>query len=218
MLSRFRVHERAPWGDGYHGPALLAPMVLADGDPVDALAILPLHPDCERFSAFLGPCDGRVVCLTPLADRRLPLLVTLDLQDAWRLATDAAATDEPCRAVIAPRLSTFAGGALGDRWGRVVPEAPAADPAAPPWRSSGEDAVYLAMRGGLRTPPLRVRALTGGTRERVLEGDEASAFFGAVALQHWRRTDGHFQAANAVRLLRPAGARGFNEYRGVTRG
>lgn len=209
ILSRFRVHHSAPWPGGRRGPALLAPLVVSDGDPVEALAVLPLHPKCQGFTALIGDAAGKVVMVTPMASED-PLVVALDLQDAWRLMSDAPRRGFRARAVVAPRLATFAGGVLGDRYGRIDPETPMADPDAPPWRMSGQDAVYLAVRRDLQPPAFRARAFGGGSRDVQLQGDDAARFFGGLARQAWSTTTTDFQGARAVQLLAPAHGDGFN--------
>ncbi|WP_158278020.1 bifunctional DNA primase/polymerase [Caulobacter endophyticus] len=210
LLTRFRMHPAAPLGGGRSGPALLIPLQKADGDPVEALAVLPFEAD--RFTNLIGETDGKVAFLTPIAADRTPdvLIVAIDLQDAWHLLSNAWAEEMDAAAVVAPRLSTFAGVALGDRWGRVNPDAPALDPASPPWRASGQAHVVLAVRRDLRGPPMRARAFAGGTRSFQLEGDAAARFFGGLAEQAWSTTSTDFTAANRVRLVAPASSAGFN--------
>jgi hypothetical protein len=206
-LARFRAHANAPYGGGVRGPALIAPMTLAAESEPDAIAILPLHPRAERFEHFIGDPAQRVIWLTP-RDGPGALLVAIDLQDAWVLASHAG---ERTRVAVAPLFRTFVGGALGDRYGRVDPDAPQADPQRPPWtrrrqNGAGEGVVYLAMRRDLRTPALTVRNALGGSRTLRLEGQAAARFSGALAQQHWTAA-----GANAVRLLFPSGDRaGFN--------
>lgn len=217
LLADLRAHPRAPWGRNGFGPALLAPMVRREGEPIEAVAVLPLARDCERFAVFLGDIDGKVAPLTPLSGDA-PLLVAVDLQDAWALLQtwgrgERGAGSNRYRAVVAPRLKTFAGGFLGDRYGRIDPATPRADPADPPWRLSGAGTVYLAMRRDVRSPELRARAFGGGTRRLQLEGEEAARFFGGLAEQAWMTEGEGFEPANAVRLIAPAGSAGFNTYR-----
>jgi hypothetical protein len=137
-------------------------------------------------------------------------LVAIDLQDAWALASHSS---NPMRVVVTPLLSSFAGGALGDRFGRVDPDTPQADPASPPWLrrrpdGAGEGVVYVALRRDLRSPPLKRRKPLGGTVTERLEGNRALKFYGALAEQHWRSA-----GANAVRLLTPTSGRaGFNNH------
>lgn len=210
VLNRFRMHPAAPLGGGRTGPALLAPLLRADGDVVEAVAVLPY--DGDRFTTLIGDTDGRVAFLTPLRSDRPPemLIVALDLQDAWFLLTNAWREEINAAVVVAPRLSTFAGVALGDRWGRINPDAPAFDPAAPPWRVSDQQQVVMAVRRDLRGPPMRARSFGGGTRPIQLEGEAASRFFGGLAEQAWSTKADDFTPANRVRLIAPAGSAGFN--------
>lgn len=224
---------------GADGPTLLAPLV-DDLDAVEPEALwrLPLLSLAERFPRnikcdpecdegandfclcaarsreslrVVGDTEGRVCVLSRPAEPH-GVLVALDLADAWALGSAAAAEGWPCLVAWAPRLSTFAGGPLGDRFGRVDPETPLADPARRPWllpedRINAFGPVHLAVRGDLRSPPLRVRRAMGGTRELRLEGEAAARFYAGLAEQHWRDL-----GANAVRALRPtAGRMGFCE-------
>lgn len=211
VLNRFRMHLDAPIGGGRTGPALLAPLLVQDGDPVEAVAVLPFEAD--RFTQLIGDTDGKVAMLTPIRPDRPAecLIVALDLQDAWYLLAQAWAEEIDARAVIAPRLSTFAGGALGDRWGRIDPDAPTHDPTKPPWRIGDQRHVVLAMRRDLHGPPMRARSFGGGSREVRLEGEAAGRFFGGLAQQAWNATADSFTPANRVRLIAPSGSGGFNE-------
>lgn len=204
-LVQLRAHASAPCGRGRVGPALLFPMFAPGRPTLVAVAILPLHPAVQRFTHFVGDPGGCATALTPL-DGRGDLLVAIDLQDGWALAQRSAA---PVRVVIVPTLSGFAGGALGDKYGRVDLGTPRADPDRPPWRIQNPGGVYLAVRRDLRGPDLRQRKSAGGTMSTRLEGESAARFYGALAEQHWRAA-----GANPVRVLTPtAGAHGFNSGR-----
>ena len=196
-LSRLRAHP-----DVAGGPALLAPMYRPGETELTALAVLPLNGRPERFASFVGDRVGRASPLNPL-DGPGALLVALDLQDAWALAQASSA---PIRAVVIPTLSGFAGGALGDRFGRVDVSLPRADPARPPWRLDDQADVYLAVPRALHAPDVRQRQSAGGTMVTALSGDRAAKFYGALAEQHWLAA-----GANTVRVLHPTGrGRGFN--------
>lgn len=212
-LGRLRAAQRAPVAGDRTGPGLLLPLVdhpdaHAFGDTVDALAVLPLMG--ERISRLLGAAAGKVAVLSePPADGAL--LVALDLADAWSLGANAHENGHEVGVVLAPTLGAFAGGPLGDRYGRVDVALPYADVDQPPWTLTGERAVFLAVRGDLRGPELKARR-TFGTTERVrLEGEAAARFYGGMAEQAWRRA-----GASQVRILRPsAGATGFCGRRGT---
>jgi hypothetical protein len=206
-LDGLRVHPAAPWNDsGLVGPSLIAPLVKRKGDPVDSLAVLALHEDCERFCHFLGETDGRAVLLSGWQWDVLPILCAIDLQDAWALGAHAKRAGDPYRVAVAPTLRSFAGGILGDRFGRVDPDGPRADPHDPAWsmRALG---VVLAVRTDLRTPEFKVRGPGGRSVSRRLEGGDAARFWGSVAEQHWRKA-----GANAVRILQPRAGDGFNSH------
>jgi hypothetical protein len=211
-LTLWRSHDHAPWGRGEHGPALLAPLIRYPAElnslragVIEAVAILPLVPNCRSFAHAVGDHVGRVAPMGSLAGDS-PLLVTTCVGDGWALGARAPMQGFTLRTVIAPALLTFAGGALGDRYGRVDPETPSADPAAPCWTLAGAPVVYLAVRRDLRGPALKVRQAGGGTTERQLQGEAAARFYGALAEQHWQAAE-----ASEVRLLAPApGRMGFN--------
>ena len=80
-----------------------------------------------------------------------------------------------------PTLAAFAGGAVGDRYGRVDPDTPNADPEKPAWTLPGQKTVYLAVRRDLRPPPLKIRKSLGGTMQLELNGEAAARFYGALA-------------------------------------
>jgi hypothetical protein len=205
-LQRLRAHPRAPLGREKVGPAILVPLTRAQepdaGEELDALAVLPLFEGAERLTHFVGDPTGKVAMLT-----RWPadgtLLVSLDLQDAWALGADAG---EDMGVVVAPTLRAFAGGYLGDRYGRADPETPHADPDEPPWTAPGARDVWLALRGDLHTPEIKSRKLWGGTSRAVIEGDAAARFYAGLAEQAWRRS-----GARAARILMPSKGVGFSE-------
>lgn len=212
VLAQLRAHPSAPVTDRARGPALLAPLVMTGcgvGDAVEAVAVLPLvggagHRGADRFTRFIGDPSGRAVLLAP-PEPGGSLLVTIDLQDAWALGGEAADSDDAVGVAVVPTLSAFCGLPLGDAYGRVNPETPQADPQAPPWMMPGMGVAYLAVRGDLRPPELKVRKFGGGTRRVSLTGDDARRFCGALAEQAWRRPiAANGGGANRVRLLRPS--------------
>ncbi|MDP1642735.1 MAG: bifunctional DNA primase/polymerase [Phenylobacterium sp.] len=208
-LGSLRAHARAPIGDGA-GPALLIPLLdQIDGDEwnreIEALAILPLQG--SRVARFVGPARDRVACLSTLpADGAL--LVALDFCDAWTLGQNAWESGHELGVILAPTLRAFAGEALGDRWGRIDPATPHADPDNPPWTLEGARPVFLAVRGDLRSGEHKRRRTLGGTQRLQLQGEAAARFFGGLADQAWRRA-----GANPVRILRPSTGVGFSEGR-----
>lgn len=224
-FSGLRAHPAAPVNrHGDRMPALIAPLAVRrtdwatiEGPP--ALAVLPLVGGAEgigadRFCWFIGDPAGKAIWLAPAGvDRQL--LVALDLQDAWSLGEAAFDSDDRMGVVVVPTLSAFCGAPKGDAYGRVNLDLPEADPAKAPWTEPGMDAVYLAVRGDLRPPEVRVRKFEGGTNRIQLSGEEAARFCGALAEQAWRRkqADGG-PGANAVRLLRPSVGDGFHSVAG----
>lgn len=224
-FAGLRAHPSVPVNRrGDRLPALIAPLSRRRLDPdfndqPDALAVLPLvggpaDLGADRFCHFIGDPTGKAFWLAPAGvDRQL--LVALDLQDAWALGEAAFESDDAMAVVVTPTLSAFCGAPLSDAYGRVNPELPMADPAKPPWTEPGMDTVYLAVRGDLRTPEMRVRKFQGGTRRIVLERGEAARFYGSLAEQAWRRKEAEGgPQANAVRLLRPSHGDGFHSVTG----
>lgn len=227
-FAGLRAHPAAPVNrNGDRLPALIAHMVAGagsgDGGP-DAVAVLPLVGGprglgAERFCWFVGDPAGKAIWLAPCPegsggdDRQL--LVTLDLQDAWALGEAAYDSDDRMGVVVIPTLSAFCGEPKGDAYGRVNLNLPEANPAAAPWTAPGMAAVYLAVRGDLRPPEVRVRKFGGGTDRIELSGEAAARFCGSLAEQAWRRKQAEGgPEANAVRLLRPADGVGFHSTAG----
>jgi len=193
-LGRFRFHPDAPDREGELKPMLLAPMTIDGRGPVEALAMFDLTVGDTRPAGFMGKVlAGRAVALTAL-DGRGPLVVALDLADAWILA-GRMARQGPVRAVACLTLSSFSGGVLQDAYRRVDPAAPRADEKSPPWRippaflTPGETEVGFAIRRDLITAPLRFRGVVGGTAETRLRGDQAAAYFTSLTVQAWERLD-----------------------------
>lgn len=223
-FAGLRAHPAAPVNRrGDRLPALVAPLAVRRTDWAavegpEALAILPLAGGprdlgAERFCWFVGDPEGKAIWLAPPTDGQL--LVALDLQDAWALGEAAFDSDDRMGVVVVPTLSAFCGGAKGDAYGRLNPALPEADPASPPWTVPGMAAVYLAVRGDLKPPEVRVRKFGGGTDRIQLSGEAAARFCGSLAEQAWRRTQAEGgPEANAVRLLRPADGIGFHSVAG----
>lgn len=208
-LQRLRAHPTAPLGGGKIGPAMLAPLVrdpedLDWGHPVDALAILPLFEGADRFTTFVGTHVNKACPLVGWSEGAT-VVVAIDLQDAWALGAAAHVRGNAFGVVVAPTLRSFAGNPLGDRWKRIDPVTPHADPEQAPWTDPRVGDVWLAVRGDLRASGLKYRKRWGGTGEANLEGEAAARFWGGLAEQAWRRA-----GANAVRILRPQSGPGFN--------
>ncbi|MBS0331941.1 MAG: bifunctional DNA primase/polymerase, partial [Proteobacteria bacterium] len=180
-LQRLRAYDRAPLGDHQHGAAMLVPL-FAGADfnaPIDAVIVVPLVAEM-RLLIRLGPQDGRVAILAAPTDDP-DWLVATSFNDAWALGAASHESGHELGVVFAPTLQAFAGGALGDKWGRVDTRTPHADPEQPPWTAPGAGGVFLAVRGDLKSPELRERQTFGGSRSVVLEGDAAARFYGGLA-------------------------------------
>lgn len=222
-FAGLRAHPAAPVNrKGERAPALIAPLFAAEkdlGSDPDAVAVLPLvggprNLGAERFCWFIGDPSGKAFWLAPAGDDR-QLLVAIDLQDAWALGEAAFDSDDQIGVVVTPTLSAFCGGARGDAYGRLNPDMPEADPAMPPWTARGMATVYLAVRGDLAPPEIKVRKFEGGSRRVQLVGEAAARFCGSLAEQAWRRKQvGGGPEANAVRLLRPSVGVGFHSVAG----
>jgi hypothetical protein len=208
-LSRLRAHAGAPIGQDRLGPCLLIPLT-ASNDPdwagdVEAVALIPLIDDHDRPTAFVGDRSGKVALLSSWpADGAL--LIAQDLQDTWALGVAAAESGHDVGLVFAPTLSAFAGGFMGDRYGRADAETPISDPSMAPWTVKGARQVWLAVRDDLRTPELRTRRIFGGTRKNVATGQIAARFYAGLAEQAWRRA-----GATAVHVMRPSSGVGFSD-------
>ncbi len=191
--------------------ALALPLQQGPDAPADGAALFGLGGGGACLG-LRGLSAGRVAVLAWPAGCD-QLLVTTHLADAFALGEAAFDSGDPMAVVVAPRLSTFAGGPLGDRWGRVNTATPQADPARPPWTWPGMATVYLAVRRDLEGPELKVRKALGGTKTARLQGDAAARFWGGLASAGWRRAlSGSGGAANAVRVMSPpAGRMGFSE-------
>ncbi len=209
-MATLRAHQRAPLGEGVTGPAILAPMSRRGGEPPDALAVMPLDARSRGVRGFVGDPRGLAVMLTPWPDP-IELLVAVDLQDAWALGSGAHESGHELGVVVTPSLSAFAGGMLGDRWGRVNPDTPMPDPGAAPWTCGDAQAVWLAVRNDLRSPELKSRQTWGGTARVRLTGEAAARFYAALARQAWEAA---LDPEATVTVMRPSdrAAGGFNEH------
>jgi len=213
-LEGFRAHAAAPLATGGRTPCLLVPLRRHPADAVDMLALF----DLSRVATT--PANAIGVRLTPGAvmltsmDPPAPVVVAIDFADAWSLAAHAAAKGSRIRAVATLGVTTFAGGALGDQWDRIDPDAPTSDPARPPWTlpaefyGPGQTEVVFALRHDLRTGELRRRKFAGGTEKFRLEGDAAATWLGSLAAQAWRRRGGD---AVTTRLLSPSAGVSFHQ-------
>lgn len=208
VMTRLRAHVGAPLGASKVGPGLLIPLTTSAAeacpDEIEALAVLPLFEGADRPTHFVGAAEGKVARLSAWPDDG-SLLIALDLRDLWALGSNAAENEHDLGLVLAPKLRTFAGGYLGDRYGRADPLTPHADPEDAPWTAPGARAVYAAIRNDLRTPELRTRRTFGGTRREAVQGDAAARFYGGLLEQAWRRS-----GATKVHLMRPSNGVGFS--------
>lgn len=191
-LGRMRFHPETPDRDGELKPMLLAPMTVHGDGPVDVLALFDLTLSETRVCGFMGQAlHGRALALTAL-DAPGPIVVGLDFADAWVVASSMARSG-PVRAVACLNLTAFSGGVMMDRFGRVDPVSPRADPERAPWRippaflDQGVTEVGFAVRRDLITAPLKFRGVVGGTAETRLRGDEAAAYFTSLTVQAWER-------------------------------
>lgn len=221
-LARMRFHPETPDRHGECRPMLMAPLSETGCGPVDALALWDVGADSSRCAGVMGPdVARRAVMLTPLNGPGV-VVVGLDFADVWTVAGTIAGR-EPVRAVVCPTISSFSGGVMGDRWGRVDPVTPAADPERPPWRmpgamlNPGTTEVGLLMRRDMLSAPMRFRGAVGGTAETRLRGDEAAAYFAGLAVQAWGRIALPEGATLKVRPMTPARGASFHELlRGVS--
>ena len=123
---------------------------------------------------------------------------------------------EPVRAVAALSLSALQGGWQADKYDRVDPDSPRADPEAPaffwpepedaPW---GE--VRICVDRDMKTITRKCRKAGGGTWKRPLDAEARARVCASLAEQHWRRALKIQPGANGVRSWAPAPGRDFND-------
>ncbi|EDX78986.1 Bifunctional DNA primase/polymerase, N-terminal family [Brevundimonas sp. BAL3] len=220
-LDRMRVHASVPDTTGVRRPHLLCPMRAHPDDPVDTLALFDIGLDgraVARPTGFIGPQVRQRAAILTALDQPGPVVIGLDFADTWVLATLAAQRGAAIRAVAALTITNLCGGVLGDKYGRVDPTLPQADAARPPWLipadllGAGRVEVGLALRRDVKTHPLRVRAVTGGTVTRRLNGDAAATFFGSLAVQAWSRLTPTNGGSLELRLLMPPAGPSFHAH------
>ncbi len=145
-----------------------------------------------------------------------PLIVGEGIESALSAAILAGTEDAgPCRIVATLSLGALQGGWLSDRYGRVDPDAPAADPAVPAFtwpESAGApfDEVRICVDRDMSPIHVKVRKAGGGTWRRTLDSETRARVCGALAEQAWRRVMGG-DRAHAVRLWAPGPGRDFND-------
>lgn len=137
-----------------------------------------------------------------------PLIVAEGIESALSAAVLAG---EPCRAVAALSLRALQGGWAQDRFGRVNPDMPAADPerpaftwpapAASPWPE-----VRICIDRDMGVIKVKARKAGGGTWKRDLDSEARAKVCASLAEQAWRAA-----GANAVRIWAPAPGRDFND-------
>jgi hypothetical protein len=127
--------------------------------------------------ALRGLSDRRVAVLA-WPDGADQVLVATHLADAWALGEAAFASGDPMAVVVAPRLSTFAGAPLGDRWARVTPSCRSWIRQRPGWTWPGMKPVYLAVRRDLAGPRAEGPQGAGRHQARAAGGRRAGAVLG----------------------------------------
>lgn len=147
-----------------------------------------------------------------------PLMVGEGIESVLSAAVLAG---EPVRAVAALSLGALQGGWLVDRFDRVDPDLPKADPETPaftwpepeaaPW---GE--VRICVDRDMKMITRRCRKAGGGTWKRPLDGETRTRVCASLASQNWRRALGLHAAspaegATAVRIWAPSPGRDFND-------
>lgn len=184
-------------------------LVLSDGPGSVASGLLRIAPPGYtiggRSVLLEGDSAGKVAILA-WPDGATQVLVAIDLFDAWALGSAAFESGDPMAVVVAPRLSSFAGAPMGDRYGRSTAAMPSLDPDQPPWTAPGMDHVWLAVRRDLSGPELPQRRFAGGTVRRRLEGEEAFRFWAGLAQAGWEAV-----GAKVHVMSPPSGAMGFCE-------
>lgn len=220
-----RYHPAAKWawdgdrGDWIRAPAMVKRLTFLDTGAVPVRAIHCTYLTADGRKAALEPAKrmwgpqkdsagrpGGAWLTHPLGDG--PLIVAEGIESAlsaWALQ------GRPCRVVATLSLGALQGGWLTDKWGRIDPAAPAADPEKPafvwdepttrPWGQ-----VLIAVDRDMAPLRVKVRKLGGGTAEHWLDAEARARICAGLAVAAWKRA-----GARDVRVIAPAAGRDFND-------
>lgn len=124
-------------------------------------------------------------------------------------------TGQVPRMAAALSLNALGGGWKPDERGRYDVDAPAGDPARPPWTWPDAGEVWGAMDRDMSPVTVPVRGPGGRRLNRTLDADDRARVCGALFTQAWTAA-----GANPVRVIAPAAGQDFNnelqaELRGV---
>lgn len=221
-----RFNGRARWGWGerlglpqwIHAPAMVGWVSSPGGGTTGGVHCTYLRPDgsgkaaldpAKRMWGPMKDAEGRPggVWLSPVVGPG-PLIVgegiesTLSAMQLWSGDHGGA----PCRGVATLSLNALQGGWLRDRFGRVDPDAPSADPESPAFVWPGQDQVIVAVDRDMSPITVKVRKPGGGTGERRIDAEDRARICAGLAAAAWRSA-----GANDVRVIAPAAGRDFND-------
>lgn len=215
-LNRLHYNPHAIWGWVDHervdAPAMVARVETPSG-PTGGLHVTYLKADgstkarLDPAKRMWGPqrdAEGRPggVWLSAI-DGPGPLIVGEGIESTL---SAMQLCGRPCRGVAALSLGALQGGWVLDRFGRLDPVAPAADPERPAFTWPDQDEVLIAVDRDMKPVRVKVRKLGGGTVQRVLESEDRARICAGLAVQAWRAA-----GANAVRVIAPGAGRDFND-------
>ena len=218
-LRHLRYLDSAWWGydkgQEVHLPAMIARVVDPAGKPTGGIHVTYLRPDFTGKTArspakrMLGPQNG-------LAGAGGCVLAhdASNPDGAWLIGEGIESTlsaamllGVPTNRVIATlSLRALQGGILIDRWGRIDPSMPTADPERTPFVSARPRTVYLAVDRDMGPLRVKVRKAGGGSTFRTLDADERARICGALAESAWRKA-----GAAKIETVAPGPGRDFND-------
>lgn len=217
-LAVLRFHPECPWGDiagvYVHAPAMVC-RAMGPAGPLEGVHCTYLKPDGSGKTArspakrMWGPQrdgEGRPGGVFLRGPRpQAPILVGEGLESTLSAAMLIGIADH-WDIVATLSLGALQGGALADRFGRIDPSMPSADPERAPFTWPGCLTVMIAVDRDMKPGVVRARALHGGTARIAVDSDMRASLCGALAAQAWRRA-----GATTVDAIAPRGGRDFND-------
>lgn len=130
----------------------------------------------------------------------------LSLLAAWRVQQGAAWRDRPGRAVAVLSLDSLQGGWMTDRFGRIDPEFPRADPAKPAITWGGMGEVVIGVDHDMKPRKVKARLLGGGSATIALGATQRMNICARLSALWWQKAGG-----NVVSIARPPKGMDFND-------